>query len=215
MRKFLIVLAAMSFSGCAYLPWHPFGTPLSAEKRAEQRVVEAKARAGDALVEEVHKTKFAIDAAVSGAPESLNVAQQHARTAVTLVDQIHGSPTVIDETKWQDLIARQTSFDERVRRLANQESARRVTQLAKTSSDLEDKTSALASANRRASEYAAEKEAIADRFLKVCWIVGAIVSVFLAARLLGFLAQFFPALAPASQVIGSVVSKVLHPTHRQ
>lgn len=213
--RILLAIAALSLGGCAYVPWHPFGTPLTAEKKAAQRVEHAESLAGSALVESVHKTNLAIDAAIAGKPNALDVAREHGRTAETLADQLYGSPTVIDEAKWRDLVSRQTALDEKVRALANVESAKRTQQIARLSGDLDDKTKALEASEQKALRFAAEKAAIADRFLKVCWLVGAIVGVFILARVLAFAAQFYPGLAGTSQIVNRTVAKVLHPSVRK
>lgn len=214
MRR-LALISCLLLAGCSYIPWHPFGSPLTAEKKAEQRVELAKSKAGDALVEEVHKTKDAVDLAVAGNARALTVAQEHARVAVTLANQVHGAPTVIDERKWQDLVARQAALDEKVREIAATENARRLNQIDRLSSDLDRKSSDLDSARAEALQYAKEKEAIADRFLKVCWAVGAVVALLVIARILAFVAQFYPGLAPASEIVNGALSKVLHRNHRR
>jgi hypothetical protein len=209
MKRFAVVFPLVFLTGCSVFPWHPFGTPLTREKAAEQRVEVARDKAGSALVEETHKTRAAIEIAQTN-PLGLPVALQHSRTAVTLADQIHGAPTVIDEVKWQELINRQTSLDAKIREAANAENSGRIRQIAQLSQDLEVKDRDLDRANKKVLEYAKEKEAIADRFLKLCWAVGILVGLYFLGQVLQFLANFNPAFQNAANLVNTFVSPVLH-----
>lgn len=209
-RVSLSLAALVLLPGCSLVPWHPFGTPATRVEKAEARVEQAQARAGDVLVEEVFKTSAALDSAAAGNPHGLAVAQQHVATARTLAVQLFGPPQVVDEARWRDLIARQTSIDDKVRALADAENARRLSQIGTLSADLAAKDQALDAANRKVVEYAKEKEAIADRFLKLCWIAGALFGLYFLGQGLQLLASFNPAFQGAANLVNTFVSPVLH-----
>ncbi len=113
---------------------------MTSEKKQKQRADAAQAKAGAALFEEVHRTNHAIDTAVAGNPNGLAVAKEHGGTAQTLADQIHGGPRVAEEKRWAGLVARQVSLDKETRQLANAESTKPDLQIAKLSTDLDDKS---------------------------------------------------------------------------
>ena len=142
--------------GCQWVPWHPFGSPITREQTAQQNVVKAKESAGNGLVEEVSKAAFAVDAAIAGNANALTVAQQHVRVAKNLATQIFGAPTVVNEEGWKGLIDRQTSLDVKIRDAANQENSKRISQLAKLSDDLAAKDAKLEAAEKKVLEYAKE-----------------------------------------------------------
>jgi hypothetical protein len=204
------IFLALLLSGCAYIPWRPFGSPITRSETAAQRVEEAKDRAGAALVEEVYKVSAAIDAASAGSPHGVAVARSHATTAKTLATQIFGPPQVVDEAKWRDLIDRQTSLDDHVRALADAENTKRIGQIAVLSKDLAMKDAALDEANAKVLKYAAEKEAIADKFLKFCWVVGGLFALYFLGQFLQLLASFNPAFQSAANLVNTFVSPVLH-----
>lgn len=206
----ILFLWLATLLGCQYVPWHPFGSPITREQAAQQNVLKAKESAGDGLVEEVSKAAFAVDAAISGNVNALPVAQQHVRVAKNLATQIFGTPTVINEEGWKNLVDRQTSLDSKVRDAANNENAKRIGQLAKLSDDLAQKDAKLEAAEKKVLEYAKEKEAIADRFLKFIWIVGGLFALYFLGQILQFLAHFNPAFESASNVVNSIVSPALH-----
>jgi len=203
-----IIIAAAS--GCQWIPWRPFGSPITREQTAQQNVAKAKESAGDGLVEEVSKAAFAVDSAISGNVHALPVAQKHVRVAKNLATQIFGNPTVINEEGWKNLVERQTSLDDKVRLAANDENDKRIAKIAKLSSDLADKDEKLIEAERKIVEYAKEKEAISDKFLKFCWIVGGLFALYFLGQGLQLLASFNPAFETASNVVNSIVSPALH-----
>lgn len=206
----LVFLWLATSTGCQWIPWHPFGSPITREQTAQQNVVKAKESAGNGLVEEVSKAAFAIDSAIAGNPNALPVAQQHVRVAKNLATQIFGAPTVVNEEGWKSLIDRQTSLDVKIRDAANQENTKRISQLAKLSDDLAAKDAKLEAAEKKVLEYAKEKEAIADRFLKFIWIVGGLFALYFLGQILQFLAHFNPAFESAANVVNSIVSPALH-----
>jgi hypothetical protein len=214
MRKLLAIvilcLWLATLLGCQLIPWHPFGSPLTREQTAQQNVLKAKESAGNGLVEEVSKAAFAVDAAIAGNPNALPVAQQHVRVAKNLATQIFGTPTVVNEEGWKSLIDRQTSLDAKIRDAANQENSKRVSQIAKLSDDLASRDAKLEVAEKKAMEYAKEKEAIADRFLKFIWIIGGLFALYFLGQILQFLAHFNPAFESAANVVNSIVSPALH-----
>jgi len=211
-RLAIVVLCLwLGFSaGCQWIPWRPFGSPITREQTAQENVLKAKESAGDGLVEEVSKTAFAVDSAIAGNPNALSVAQQHARVAKNIAVQIFGSPTVVNEEGWKNLIDRQTSLDDKIRAAANQENSKRISQLAKLSDDLAEKDHKLELAEKKVLEYAREKEAIADKFLKLCWIAGGLLFLYFLGQILQFLAHFNPAFESAANVVNSIVSPALH-----
>jgi len=206
----LLVVWIGLLCGCSLIPWRPFGSPLTREAKAEQNVLKAKESAGDGLVEEVSKTSFAIELAAQGNPNALAVAQQHVRVAKNLAYQVFGSPTIVNEEGWKSLIDRQSSLDVKIREEANKENDKRLKELAKLSTDLEKKDGELKKAQDKVVEYAKEKEAIADKFLKLCWIVGILFTLYFLGQILQFLAHFNPAFESAANVVNSIVSPALH-----
>lgn len=199
-------------AGCSVVPsgWNLFGTPISRVEKAEVKQEQAQAKVLLAVQEEVHKVTFAAEAAVAGNPHGLNVALQHARTARSLVDQALGNPTVESESRWRDLIARQTSLDDKIRTLAEEENAKRLKQIAALSTDLQAKSTALEAANQRAQQYALELQSFKDSVLKVAWIVGAFFILYFLGQILQFAANFSPAFGTAANVVNAVVSPALH-----
>ena len=86
----------------------------------------------------------------------------------------------------------------------------RIRQIAQLSQDLDAKDQDLDRANKKVLEYAKEKEAIADRFLKLCWAVGILVGLYFLGQVLQFLANFNPAFQNAANLVNTFVSPVLH-----
>jgi hypothetical protein len=208
--RILAALALLTLSGCSLIPWHPFGTPVTRVATAEARVDLAQSKAGDVLTEEIVKTSAALDEAASGNPRGIPVARQHVAVARTLAVQIFGAPTVSSEAGWRDLVARQTSLDDKVRAIAETENTKRTAQISKLSADLEAKDVALESANKRVAAYAAEKEAIADKFLKLCWVAGILVGLYFLGQGLQLVASFNPAFQGAANLVNTFVSPVMH-----
>jgi hypothetical protein len=210
MKTIVGIFFCILLSGCGYFPWHPFGTPVTRVATAEKKLAESKEVAGDGVVEEITKTSLALDAAAAGNVHGIAVAQQHVATAKTLAVQIFGAPQVIDESKWRDLIARQTSLDDKVRSIADADNAKRVSQIAKLSADLDDREAKLKGVNEKLAQYAAEKAEIADRFLKLCWAGGILVGLYFLGQGLQFIASFNPAFQSAANLVNTFVSPVLH-----
>ncbi len=208
MRPLLAALA-LALGGCA-IPWHPFGTPISKAEKAQARVEQATIPVTTALVEEVHKTSLAIDAALAGKPNALETAKGHSRVAVTLADQLYGPPTVINETKWADLISRQTSLDATVRQLADKENARRLAEIGKLSGKLDKTEQARDDADKRAVKAAGELQAFKDRVVFWCWVVGALFVLYFLGQILQFAAHFSPAFEGAANLVNTFVSPALH-----
>lgn len=210
MSRAALIALALLVSGCSYIPWRPFGSPITRNESAAQKAEEAKDKAGAALVEEVYKTSAAIDAASAGSPHGIAVARSHVTTAKTLATQIFGPPQVVDEAKWRDLIARQTSLDEKIRTIADAENVKRVGQIATLSKDLALRDAALAESNAKVLQYAKEKEAIADKFLLFCWIAGGLFALYFLGQFLQLVASFNPAFQSAANLVNTFVSPVLH-----
>lgn len=208
-RTAFLFAIAICLAGCA-LPFHPFGTPISSAKKAEQKVVQAEAKVGSALQEEVHKVDTAIDQAAAGNPHGLEVAKSHSLVAKSLVDQLYGTPAVGDETKWRELILRQTSLDQKVRDEANEENRRKIAQIAKLSGALEDRTAALDKAEAKALDYAGQLQEFKDRIMKWVWIVGGLFALFFLGQFLQLLANFNPAFHTAANAVNAIVNPVMH-----
>lgn len=203
------LLLVFLISGCA-LPFHPFGTPVSAVKKDQQKVDQAEIKVGVALQEEIHKVDTAIDQSIAGNPHGLQVAKSHSVTAKSLAGQLFGAPSVGDEQRWRDLILRQTALDDAVRAEANKENARRIETIAKLSTDLEVKTAKLEQAEQRALDYAGQLQAFKDKVMKWVWIVGALFALFFLGQFLQLLAHFNPAFHTAANAVNAIVNPVMH-----
>lgn len=215
MRVLLPVSAlvlCLFLGGCSILPsnWNPFGTPLSRVESAATKQEQAQGKVLGAVQEEVHKASHAIQAAQNSNPHGLQVASQHVQAAKTLVDQALGPPVLATEQKWRDLVARQTSLDEEVRKIADKESQKRLEQIGKLSQELQNRDTALEAANQRANEYAKELQASRDFWLKVTWVVGAFFVLYFLGQILQFAANLNPAFGTASNFVNAVVSPALH-----
>jgi hypothetical protein len=206
------VLLCLLLTGCSILPsgWNPFGTPATRVERASDRQQVAEQKVLVAVQEEVHKTGYAIDGAVAGNKFALSVAQQHQRSAVSLLNQALGTPPLPTEQKWRELVDRQTSLDDTVRREAEKENSRRQEQLGKLSKDLESKEAALDAANQRAVEYAKELQGFKDFVLKIGWVVGGLFLLYFLGQILQFAANINPAFGTASNFVNAVVSPAMH-----
>jgi hypothetical protein len=206
------VLLFLLLSGCSVFPsgWNFFGTPVSRGEKAAEKQEQAQRKVLAVVQEEIHKTDKAIDAAISGNSFGLPVAKQHSSAAKSLVDQVLGPPTFPILQKWNDLVARQTSLDEEVRKIADKESAKRLEQIGKLSADLQSKDAALAAANERVKEYANELQAFKDFWLKIAWVVGGFFVLYFLGQILQFAANINPAFGTASNFVNAVVSPALH-----
>lgn len=208
--KFLALALAAVLSGCAYTPWHPFGTPITSEKVAQERVVVAERAALGSAQELVHKFNYAIEQVRLGNVLAVDVASAQAREAEQLLDQALGAPLVGDEAKWRDLVIRLVSDNSKIRTDAQAEDAKNFSRLAKLSTALDERSRDLSAAEKRVTEYAAEKEKIADRYNKVLWVVGGLFLLYFLGQILAMLAHFNPAFEAASNTVNAIISPALH-----
>lgn len=200
----------LCFAGCSYVPWHPFGTPLTSEKKAEEKVDKSERQLMFAAQEAVHKFNFAIDLAKAGNLRAIDVAEEQGRYAQAALDQALGTPKIGDDQKWHDLVARLVSENAEVREKAEKENVKSNSKIADLSADLESMRKKLTTAENKALEYAGEKEKIADHFLKICWVLGGLAFVWVLSQLLRVAANFVPALAPFSAIANGVVAPAMH-----
>lgn len=210
--RILLPVLCLFLGGCSIIPsgWNPFGTPISRVEKAETKQEQAQGKVLGAVQEEVHKASHAIQAAQNSNPHGLQVASQHVQAAKTLVDQALGPPVLATEQKWRDLVARQTSLDEEVRKIADKESQKRLEQIGKLSQELQNRDAALEVANQRAQEYAKELQGFKDVVLKIAWVVGGFFVLYFLGQILQFAANLNPAFGTASNFVNAVVSPALH-----
>ncbi len=210
-------VAILTLSGCSLVPstWNPFRTPVEkAEKTLEKRE-EVQAKVLTTVQEEVHKTSKALDKAKSGNPYGLDAAIEHNRTAHQLLDQAIGQPSVDSQRRWQDLIDRQTSLDNKIRSIAAEDVAKRLKEIGKLSEDLQKKDLAVAAANERALQYANTLQEFKDSVMKVAWVIGGLFFLYFLGQILQFLANLNPAFGHAANVVNAVVSPAMHAGFRK
>lgn len=201
--------AALALGGCAWIPWHPFGTPLTAEKKAEAKVEVASADTLHAVQEAVHKFNYAMELVKLGNLLAVDVAGEQARIAEQQLDQVLGQPRIGDDAKWRDLIVRLASDNAKTRETAQRENAAVNERNASLSADLDGVKKKLEAKEKEAMQYAAEKEHTADLFLKLCWGVGIYLAFRLLGQLLAFLAHFNPAFAAPAAMVNAIDSPAL------
>lgn len=207
-----VLAAALLFvlAGCSWIPWHPFGTPLTAEKKAEAKENTARADVVSGAQAAIHKASYALDLALVGNPRALALARDFLNDGESLIDQAEGAPSARNETAWRDLVARLASDNAKVRASAEKENAANDKRIAEISDKLAAAMKATEAAEARALKYAAEKEQVAGWFLKLCWISGILLALYFSGQILAFLAHFNPAFAGASRIINSIVSPAMH-----
>ncbi len=212
MKVFRYAFAAgiLFLGGCSIFPWHPFGTPVTKAEKAAEKVELAAQQALTSAQEATHKFNYALREAKIGNPLALDVAIDQGRIAESLLDQVLGQPKVGDEQKWRDLVLRLVSENEKVRKGAQQENEKNLSDLSKLSKVLEERTQALDAANKKAIDYAAELQAFKDKFFKVLWIIGGLVFLYFLGQILQLLANFNPAFETAANAVNAVVSPALH-----
>lgn len=206
----LVLIFALLLSGCSIVPssWR-FSTPVSRVEKAETKQEQAEQKVLSAVQEEVHKASQALQKDPAN-PYTIPVSKQHIQAAQSLVDQALGAPTLKTEQAWRDLIDRQTSLDDEVRKVAEKESLKRLEQIGKLSQDLESKDAALAAAQAKATEYAKELQGFKDTALKIGWVVGGFFVLYFLGQILQFAANLNPAFGTASNFVNAVVSPALH-----
>jgi hypothetical protein len=211
-RHSLLLAAALFLQGCSLVPsvWNPFKTPVEKAEVAEKKLEEAQTKALVAAQESAYKTLAAVTKAEAGNTHALAVALGHSRTSVQLLDQALGYPTVESQRRWQDLIDRQTSLDEKVRTVATEENEKNLKQIGKLSEELQKRDIAANAANERARQYAGELQSFKDSVLKIGWVVGGLFALYFLGQILQFLANLNPAFGTAANVVNAVVSPALH-----
>lgn len=211
-RHSILFASALLLQGCSLVPsgWWLFKTPVEKAEVAEKKLEEAQTKALVAAQESAHKTQAALEKAKAGNPHALPVAIEHNRTAVQLLDQALGYPTVESQRRWQDLIDRQTSLDEKVRAIAAEENEKNLRQIGKLSEELQKRDVAVDAANERARQYAGELQSFKDSVLKIGWVIGGLFVLYFLGQILQLLANLNPAFGTAANVVNAVVSPALH-----
>lgn len=206
----LTACALLTLAGCAWIPWHPFGTPLTDEKKAEAKVEVASADTLHAVQEAVHKFNYAMEQVKLGNLLAIDVAAEQARMAEQMLDQVLGQPKVGDEAKWRALMLGLVSDNVKTREAAQRENVAVNERNAGLSSELDDVKKRLEAKEKEALRYAAEKEHTADLFLKLCWAVGLYLAFRFSGQVLALLAHFNPAFAGPAALWASIDSPALH-----
>lgn len=200
----ILVLFLLLFTGCSIFHWHPFGTPLTREAKAQANQAQARVNVLGKVQELVHETGEVLEVA----PDSPAVleARDFNADAQALIDQSQGAPSAGDVAKWRDLALGLLSADAGERKAAQLERARQRDQIGQVSSRLVDTSVKLAKSEAKVAAYAADNERLADWIRRALWVGGAIVVFIFLGNILAFAAKFYPPLAVASHVVNGLAT---------
>lgn len=206
-RFFPIVIGTFFlFAGCSLVPsnWKLFGTPITRLEKNEKKEDAVRDRVYEKSRELAHKEQAAL--AKAAPSREVEVAKDFNDELVALLDQARGPAILSDLAKWQNEVDRLCSEDLAIRAKADLQRAKERGETEKLSAKLAEAEARTERAEAKATQYAKEKEAQANFFLKIIWAVGAVFGIWLLFQMLSIAAKFMPALAPFAAVANGILA---------